>query len=85
MKTPFDIEAAFESYVKNCFPFGNVGKIQLEEMKRVFHAGIHATVHHIASLGEPEWTEDEAMKEIQRIADETMAFANRVRRTQQNQ
>jgi hypothetical protein len=85
MKGHLDIEGTFASYVKKCFPFGGVGAHQLEEMRRVFWAGVATATIHIVSLGNEGWSEDEAMKEINRIIVECRNFADRVRRTQSNQ
>jgi hypothetical protein len=76
MLKPLDIDKEYESYLKKCYPFG-VGKVQREEMKRVFYAGIHLLLCHM-------WTFDsevEGDKELDRLLAATKAFGKEVGNT----
>jgi hypothetical protein len=79
MIKPLDIEAEYESYLKKCYPFG-VGKIQREEMKRVFYAGIHLLLCQMLTFGSDV---DGGERELERILAATKDFAKQVGNTMQ--
>jgi hypothetical protein len=70
---PLDIEATFQGFMKQAYPFG-VHATQMTESRRVFYAGIHALLSHMLTFEDA--TRGDA--ELERLLGETRAFAKKV-------